>query len=304
MPRFRNGSPYRRAKWLAKVPPSRPLKEHAGTILFTRKHFVPSSHLRLVDALDEYGWAKVDGWTGKEAEARRTNTPPDPPWLWNIASPTTPTYFTFDDHDEVTEASQEDAEVWWAQILPVLEKEAAAENAARDRWYECWSLFRDALAGGELRAEILATNGNFYDVPERIWRSDEAPKALNSGRLEFLGRRVYTEAPKHQGLVVFEIEGFRAAVRGELTVPESPEAALDPARYPYLAFMLRAARELAALHEDVPLSKQVKDWLRKNWPSDLGERPETKVANMATFLRRPEDEKGGNRPQRSGPSKH
>jgi hypothetical protein len=46
--------------------------------------------------------------------------------------------------------------------------------------------------------------------------------------------------------------------------------------------------------------KSIEHWLRTNWPKELGQPSETKIATLATYLRKPEDEKGGLKKQRSG----
>lgn len=68
---------------------------------------------------------------------------------------------------------------------------------------------------------------------------------------------------------------------------------MDGSIFPYLAFMLRATREISFSSTDRTPKKVIEAWLRANWPPSLGEATDSKVKGMATFLRRPDDEAGG-----------
>ena len=57
--------------------------------------------------------------------------------------------------------------------------------------------------------------------------------------------------------------------------------------------MLRAVRELSPEAGNRIPKEIIENWLRENWPDELGKISKRKVVSMATFLRRPEDEKGG-----------
>ena len=62
---------------------------------------------------------------------------------------------------------------------------------------------------------------------------------------------------------------------------------------PYLAFMLRAAGELALSPGQRIKKSAIKAWLTANWPEELGECSDWKAESMATFLREPAFESGG-----------
>jgi|TARA_R110000823_G_C15950930_1_gene501707 hypothetical protein len=68
---------------------------------------------------------------------------------------------------------------------------------------------------------------------------------------------------------------------------------------PYLRFMLKAARGLELSPDDRRTKNEIESWLIANWPKEFGDAMKAnsqashKVQNMATFLRRPEQEKGG-----------
>ena len=62
---------------------------------------------------------------------------------------------------------------------------------------------------------------------------------------------------------------------------------------PYVEFMLRATREIG-LEPGTRIQKRtIEDWLRDNWPGQLGKPTKRKIESMATSLRHPKDEQGG-----------
>lgn len=77
---------------------------------------------------------------------------------------------------------------------------------------------------------------------------------------------------------------------------EAAEAGPQPESYtsPYLLFMIRAAAELDLAPEKRTKKEAIEAWLRDDWPAELGEASQEKVRYMATFLRSPAHEKGGN----------
>jgi hypothetical protein len=62
---------------------------------------------------------------------------------------------------------------------------------------------------------------------------------------------------------------------------------------PYVNYMLRAISALDLRADTKLTKKQIEDWLQQNWPPELGESSRSKIEYMASFLRRPEDAKGG-----------
>jgi len=63
---------------------------------------------------------------------------------------------------------------------------------------------------------------------------------------------------------------------------------------PYMAFMFRAVAEMELSEENTPLKKTIEAWLTDHWPSELGDISNRAVENMATFLRPPKAQRGGN----------
>ena len=82
-------------------------------------------------------------------------------------------------------------------------------------------------------------------------------------------------------------------------VPSFASDSLPPFLSPYIHFMIRASRELEIHPDNMPIKDNVKEWLIANWPSEFGaldpNRRNDEIEKMATFLRRPEDKKGGNK---------
>ena len=62
---------------------------------------------------------------------------------------------------------------------------------------------------------------------------------------------------------------------------------------PYVAFMHRATQEMSLGSGTRTPKETIKFWLRENWPDQLGNPTKNKIERMATFLRHPEDERGG-----------
>ena len=82
----------------------------------------------------------------------------------------------------------------------------------------------------------------------------------------------------------------------ETKFEKAPDAGEDVSQEyipPYVAFMLRAVREMG-LQPGTRIQKEtIEGWLRENWPDELGDLTKRKVESMATFLRHPKDERGG-----------
>lgn len=62
---------------------------------------------------------------------------------------------------------------------------------------------------------------------------------------------------------------------------------------PYIAFMLRAAREMGLESGTRKPKETIEGWLRENWPDQFGEQTKRKIERMAHLLRHPKDERGG-----------
>ena len=64
-------------------------------------------------------------------------------------------------------------------------------------------------------------------------------------------------------------------------------------RFPYVRLLLAATNAGMFKGNNRVEKKVIEHWLQQNWPPELGQSSPTKIATLATYLRRPEDEKGG-----------
>lgn len=62
---------------------------------------------------------------------------------------------------------------------------------------------------------------------------------------------------------------------------------------PYIEFMLEASEKLQLSGTKKISKDDILHWLTQNWPTHFGKPSDRKLEYMATFLRRPENEKGG-----------
>ncbi len=64
-----------------------------------------------------------------------------------------------------------------------------------------------------------------------------------------------------------------------------------PDGLPFLAFLCEAAKELQLPRAII--KRDIEDWLRDNWPDNLGKISDRKIAAMATYLRGVDAQQGG-----------
>ena len=63
--------------------------------------------------------------------------------------------------------------------------------------------------------------------------------------------------------------------------------------------MLQSCQKLGLSADRRVTKQEIETWIRENWPPALGRPSDSKIEYMSTFLRHPEDEKGGHyRPMR------
>lgn len=279
--------PYRRDAWRKVVFPARP---GAGTVFPEIARWVPSGYIKLAEALQILGNALIEGWSGTEPNARGHNAPPDPPWQWRCLPGHEPTeFFTINDANEKVPASEIEAMGWWKTIEPILLAEGQDELRALKRWLDCREIMRNELASARLIALALAESGEFHPIPRNEWIGKRGGSFLASGVAEFHIPGSYSTVPV-RGPVVFDRRAFFPDADPAAPVSASP----DLENFPYLAFMVRASKEGPFTQDARVPKKVIETWLRRNWPATLGAPTENKITNMATFLRRPDDEKGGN----------
>jgi hypothetical protein len=262
-------------------------------VLKQPERWIPNDRLRVAKALEKFGASRIAGWTGSESEAIGFDLPPDPPWTWSRRKVRVSAFFKIINDRKIREVSEDEALSWWQSIQGDLTNEWQNEFAAARRWKECLESFRSQLAEGEIKSQILNKDGDYHDIPSSFWRSVSGEKALLDGFAEFkfvseLGYPYLTAGP-----IVFDAEFLYPELKLKNLEPEIAEFSIDGSKFPYLAFMIRAAKQAPFLSTGRTSKKVIEAWLKENWPNELGKLTESKIRGMATFLRRPEDERGG-----------
>lgn len=272
--------PFRRKTWLQKLKllPQRPKVEQL-------LRWVPDDYLRIHGALDDLGREEMASWNGAELEARWLDAPPDKPWLWSYYK-NEKKYFSFNESDEIIECTETEAETWWATIEPILKAEWMAEKSAKYRWFDCTALMRNRLANKTYIAWVLEKNGKFYELPVNEWIGEDGSKMLFSGVADFHMPGIYDSFPVN-GPVLLK----KDFLTSRLSKPASQTP--DLTRFPYVRFLIEAASSNLFAGKNRVEKKLIEHWLRQNWPKELGVPTNTKIATLATYLRRPQDEKGG-----------
>ncbi len=147
-----------------------------------------------------------------------------------------------------------------------------ADNSVANNWRE-----RTYTGHSNTRVEIPA---DFWELEGVDWEGNRN-KAPNG---EFVD------------IILNREEVLATWPREETQFEEAPDAGEDVSQEyipPYVAFMLRAVREMG-LQPGTRIQKEtIECWLRENWPDDLGGLSKRKVESMATFLRHPADQRGG-----------
>ena len=242
----------------------------------------------ILDAVKKNPYARDPRGTAKKAEAYLKKTGIGDKSYFGPE----PEFFVFDEDGEPKSASEKEALSWWSDVEPVLVREWEEETAARHRWLECRNMMRNELACARFEAHVLRKGGDFFKIPVELWLGEKGGVPIRTGSAKFLHSHGYS---------TFEIEGpvlmRRLFLQREWAEESAGEAQGDPTidevRFPYLAFMITAARDAPFSSNGRTSKKTLEGWIRDNWPDELGVATETKITNMATFLRRPEDERGG-----------
>lgn len=292
--------------WVAAVPSKRPYvpqnwPEHLAIARAENERSRRESAWQAEDRLllravvDLYGQARVENWDGSERGARAGLTEPEKPWSDRRSGRAGETVTIYDLEGNPKEVSLAEAESWWSEIEPQLAKDFRLEREAYERWLAAVSELRDDLLQEALVARVQDRAGESHLVEAQGWRSSLAPKTFYWGYVEFLDV-VY--GYHQEGSVVLD----RSAVEGRLSgtgrddesrepAPTStPEPKIDDQRFPYLAFMLRAAEELSRENQGAASRAAIVAWLQSNWPSTLGAYSSVAAESMATFLLPPDEQ--------------
>lgn len=254
----------------------------------------PPSKLYVKEAIEAFGRIRVAAWDGTEPSARGGLDPPMRPWLHYGSERQRPKVLTFNEEGKALYVDEVSAEKWWLSIEGKLIEEWEAERSAVLRWKEASNGLRNLLAEGQLIATSKDREGFEHEMPQRLWLAEMAEAFLRNGFARYSDDSGYTVRP-FDGVVLIDKASLERVLSGGPSASHSNEGfEIDGVLHPYLAFMLRAAREIRFATGSRTPKKLIVAWLQSNWPDGLGTPTETKLDAMATFLRRPEDESGGN----------
>jgi hypothetical protein len=157
---------------------------------------------------------------------------------------------------------------------------------------------RQRLVKKEIGAMAMFEDGAMQDLEDFHWSSPSAVATFTTGQT--LLYRSGSPAPYPQQCWVYlNQEGLLQPTREKMAQAQYHvnDIKVSPAIFPYLHFMIQASESLAQNRTTrTPKKEQTEDWLGENWPSEtLGKPSNAKVGYMATFLRHPNDELGGNK---------
>lgn len=246
----------------------------------------------LHEAIEHIGQHDISAWDGTERAARPNYGPPEPPWTYYRSVTELKGYVAFDASGEMQVVSRPEAESWWMSIKDELMDAWRIETEAAERWNRASNIARNHLADGRITAFISTENGKLLEVPRQTWRSKAAPRYIAAGRAQIVELHGYSTF-KQEGFLVLDCQEI-SRLYATTPAPADNEfhQPIDAAKFPYIAFLIRASQEI----EFAPgrtAKKIIDHWLRTNWPTSLGAPTQSKLSNLATFLRRPEHERGG-----------
>ena len=165
------------------------------------------------------------------------------------------------------------------------------DQAAEPNLREAANWIRNKAFAGELKAYKLNSAGAMNEISSNKWATEAYFMAIlqygaysSSGDHSLDGQKVLLKSDELSRVI---------ANNSKVEEIDKSPSALPPYIPPYLAYMLRSISALDLRADTKPTKKQIEDWLRKHWPPELGQASESKIEYMATFLRRPEDERGG-----------
>jgi hypothetical protein len=189
-----------------------------------------------------------------------------------------------------------------------------------NRWKSAREKISTALAGDILTAQ-MDLDERRHDVPRNYWDSFAGDKpfetilddavilsgfeifTFHSGefradpdevqQLKFNGLPVFIDKASFYEWLAVEIGREQSAPKN---VTENNSAQALPSKNilpPYLAFMTHAATELGLTKGKKFTKEEIKLWLHKHWPGELGSPSERDLSSMATHLRPPDAKLGG-----------
>ena len=165
------------------------------------------------------------------------------------------------------------------------EKDIGAQLEQADRWV------REKGFSGALPTYILTDGGEIVEQRSKVWGSSAY------GEIKSVGRSVYVgDGFKLFGPVIVKETDLDRALRGVEPETAVNAPAVDDSTYlsPFIRFMIEASRALELSEEERTPKADIEAWLRRNWPNEFGAATNRKIEMMATFLRHPNHETGGN----------
>ena len=174
-----------------------------------------------------------------------------------------------------------------AELVQLINDETA-RKAARERGDKTWHRLRQWLFAGTVSAICIDDLGYLYEIKNSAWARPGATATLLTGQVKMNGRDSHVLVSQMDLEKVVNGEAEDVAVVADDDTTDS-----NVYTPPFLDFMIRATQELG-LDAKTKVSKElIEEWLRNNWPANLGKKSTRKVETMATLLRQPEDQKGG-----------
>jgi hypothetical protein len=176
------------------------------------------------------------------------------------------------------------------QILKSEGTRSDAEHPEKNPQHPLWQ----TLYAGQLSCFLLSGDGHLRELPTHIW-----------GDWEFQSRASRLFPPVDfggdigwvTGRPLLRVRDFTAFLQRDAADRITPTVDLPDPLPPYVAFMLRAVRDLE-LQAGKRVSKaKIRHYLEENCPKDLPLSKE-RIRYMAIFLGDPKFEKGGNFPSR------
>lgn len=142
---------------------------------------------------------------------------------------------------------------------------------------------REMLWPATVIAHYIAGDGRIMGIEPHTWGSPSGKQDFERGWLEL--------STEDGNMTVRPI-----LIRSEELDAVSDLSSADPNRQyktPYQRFMDQAAQELGLTADRAVPKNHIVEWLKANWPANLGKTSERDIEKMATFLRDPSDRKGG-----------
>ena len=165
------------------------------------------------------------------------------------------------------------------------------DQAAESNLLEAANWIRNRAFAGELKAYKLSSGGGMHEIISNKWGNETYFRALLQYGAYSISGDHFLDGQK----VLLKSDELSRVIANNSKVEKIDKSPFALPSYipPYVAYMLRAISALDLRADTKLTKKQIEEWLRQHWPPELGQPSGSKIEYMATFLRRPEDERGG-----------